>query len=364
MNGEYLTACFHCGLFTAFYCVAGYALFLYHRETKGALALALVSVASGSAHLFRFFFMALAPDNPNIALALAAFYTWAPPTIMLCIKEAVTPGWLTWNTWARYLSPFMLGTIICFFVASTYIVYILIGLDIFATLWCVHILRKQVIAREKRVKEYFTDIDTFGHTWVNGFMYFQVASSLLLIPLFYIDNLTVGIIWNYIAAAYWLYFLLKCRQQRLYSALIPEDIRTDLEKQEENQTEPTMDKLMISQDTYDYIEKRLLELENQEFYLDSSLNLTTLAQIVGTNRTYMSVYFRTKGTTFGDFVNGKRCEHAIDLMKLHPNITMAELSRLCGYKTENCFRTSFSSIYDKTPFVYKREVLHKNNSKF
>jgi len=355
----YSVAFFHFGLFTAFYCVVGYALFLYHRETKGALALALVSLLSAVGHLIRFIALISAPEDPHLRLAVAALFTWTPPTIMLCIKEAVSPGWLTWTNWFRYLSIFIVGTIICLLYPKPYIVYILIGVDIFATIWCIHILRKQVIAREKLVKQYFTDIDTFGHGWVYGFMYFQVLCSILLIPLFYFNDLILGLLWNYITAAYWLYFLLKCRKHRLYSALIPEDIRPDFEDEEKsNQTEPTMDKLMISQETYDFIEKRLRELEDDEFYLDSTLNLASLAQIVGTNRTYMSVYFRSKGTSFGDFINGKRCEHAISLMRLHSDITMTELSRMCGYKTENCFRTSFFAIYNKTPFVYKRENLY------
>lgn len=379
MNSQSLLD-FHCGLFAAFYLVVGLALWLYHRETKGAIALALVSAAAGLAHIFSFLINGLAPEANNLQLGLAAYYTWAPPTLMLCIKEAISPGWLTWEKWARYVSPFMVGTLICLFTESLYTLYILIGLDVFATVWSTSILRKGIDQREKLVKEFFSEVETFGHGWVKGFLYFQIATSLCLFFLNLNINPELIILWNYVQAVFWLYFLLKCRQQRYYSTQIPDDFKKDFdeldeiidnksikinesttssETTEEGNTEPTMDKTMISQDTLDYIEKRLKNLEEEKRFTDETLNLTSLAQAVGTNRTYMSVYFRIKNTTFWDYINRKRCEYAIDLMRIHQNITMAELSHMCGYKTENCFRSSFTTLYGKTPFVYKREIKAK-----
>lgn len=365
-----LTA-FHCGLFAAYYIVIGVALWIYHKETKGAVALALVSLSSGLAHIFAFLIDSFDPGNMHIQLGLGSYYTWATPTVMLCLKEAITPGWLTWQKYFRYISPFMMGTVLCLVFANIYILNILIGLNIFASIYCAIILRKGIAIREKVVKEYFTDIETFGHGWVERFMYFQVLTSICLIPLFLYDNKIVGIIWNYIQGGYWLYFLLKCREQRYYSTQIPDDIQKDLDeidkqiearkevKKDEEQIIPEAEageKMMISSETMDYIEKRLHELEEQKIFLTESLNLASLAQEVGTNRTYMSVFFRTKETTFWDYINGKRCEHAIEIMKARPSVTMAELSHLSGYKTENCFRSSFTTLYGKTPFVYKREM--------
>ena len=369
-NLQSLTA-FHCGLFAAFYIVVGVALFTYHKNTKGAIALALVSISSGFAHIFGFLLDSFAPDNVNLSIGLASYYTWASPTVMLCLKEAISPGWLTWEKYLRYISPFLLGTILCLIFGNIYILNILTGLDIFATVYCAFVLRKGIDLREKVVKEYFTDINTFGHGWVKGFMYFQVLTAICLYPLFTNHNVYIGIIWNYIQGGYWLYFLLKCREQRYYSTQIPDDIQKDLDeidkqidgrkevKKDEEQIIPEAEageKMMISSETMEYIEKRLHELEEQKVFLTESLNLASLAQEVGTNRTYMSVFFRTKETTFWDYINGKRCEHAIEIMKARPSVTMAELSHLSGYKTENCFRSSFTTLYGKTPFVYKREM--------
>ena len=374
---------FHYGLFTGYYLIVALAIYVFYHSsdnTRGTLPLALVSLSSALAHILGYIKIEGFPDSLTFHVGLAAYCTWASPTIMLCIKEAITPGWLSWGKWFRYISPFMLGTLLCAITANIYILYVLVGLAIFSTVYCTIILQKSIDIREKLVKEYFTDIDSFGHGWVKVFMYYQILTSICLLLLFMFGKPYQVIIWNYIQAAFWLYFLLKCKEQRYYSTQIPEDIKKDFDQIEETSTkgqkeesEPrngsdsdqdgdkglNNDKTVISQETLEYLEKRLSELEEEKTYLDDTLNLTSLAQIVGTNRTYMSVYFRTKNTTFWDYINNKRCEYAIELMKQRPNITMAELSHLCGYKTENCFRSSFSTLYGKTPFAYKREIRAK-----
>lgn len=378
---ESLTS-FHCGLFFMFYVIVALAIHVYHKDIKSTISLLLVSLSSALAHFCAYLINEISPDNMQLHLGLMSYCTWASPTIMLCIKEALSNGWLTWNRYLRYISPFLVGTIICITTSSTTVLYILIGLSIFSTIYCTIILNKGIDMREKLVKEFFTDIESFGHGWVKSFMYFQILTSVCTIVLFSWHNLAFNIFWNYIQAAFWLFFLLKCKEQHYYSTQIPDDVKPafdDLDKEmesagrhifsgnteakaetttvgNENQEESSSDKNVMSQDTLDYLEKRLADLEADKCYLDDSLNLNSLAQAIGTNRTYMSMYFRLKKTTFWDYINNKRCQYAIELMKERPNITMAELFPLCGYKTENCFRTSFSSIYGKTPFAYKRAM--------
>ena len=373
---------FHCGLFFMFYVIVALAIHVYHRDIKSTISLLLVSLSSAIAHLFAYLINETDPGNMHLHLVLMSYCTWASPTIMLCIKEALSNGWLTWKRYFRYISPFMLGTLVCLVTANTTVLYFLIGLSIFSTIYCTIILNKGIDKREKLVKEFFTDIESFGHGWVKSFMYFQILTSVCFILLFSWHNLAFNIFWNYVQAAFWLFFLLKCREQHYYSTQIPEDVKPEFDNLDkeiesaglqilsssteaepkatnignESNEENSSDKNIISQETLDYLEKRLSDLEVEKCYLDDTLNLNSLAQAIGTNRTYMSMYFRLKNTTFWDYINNKRCLYAIELMKKRPNITMAELYPLCGYKTENCFRTSFSTIYGKTPFAYKRAM--------
>ena len=226
------------------------------------------------------------------------------------------------------------------------------------------LLWKGVDRREIAVKNYFTDIETFGHGWVKGFLIFQVLCSVGFYFLYEYLTVAVNIGWNYIQAGFWLFFLLKCKEQRYYSTQIPEDLgeiidhESAIQKKDEKKEEE--EKYYLSEDKMEYIEKKLNELNTEKIYLSDSLTLSVLAQEVGTNRTYLSAFFHLKDTTFYDYINGLRCDYAIEQMKRTPGKTVAEIANICGYKTENSFRSAFVTLYDKTPAVFKRELRNKN----
>lgn len=349
---------FHCGLFAAFYCVVGYALWVYHRSTKGAIALAGVSLLSGLAHFMSAYIFIFDPNNNALLLALGGYCTAATPSVLLCIKEAITPGWLTKKKYLLLLSPFFLGMALCYIFANKNILYFFIALEIIFSFTCAGIFWKGIDRREKAVKDYFTEIESFGHGWVKSFIVFQLFVSVSFFFFFEYHGVLINIIWNYIQAAFWLYFLLKSKEQRYYSTQIPDDVKEIIDNatnKEEQRKKDEEDKNPISADKKEFIEKRLLELKEQKIYTSNSLTLSTLAQEVGTNRTYLSAFFHQNDTTFYDYINALRCEHAITLMKRNPGYTISEISSQCGYKTENSFRTAFSAIYGKTPASYKRE---------
>ena len=350
---------FHCGFFAAFYFVVAFAIYVYHRPTKGALILSFISVLSGIAHLFSAFIFVVSPGNQNLLLALGAYCAAATPSIMLCIKEAISPGWLSKKRYWTLVSPYFIGMAICFFYANEYILYILMCINSIFTITCAVIFWKGIDRREKAVKKYFTDIESFGHGWVKGFIIFQILCSVGFYFLYEYLTVSFNICWNYVQAGFWLYFLLKCKEQRYYSTQIPDDLNEIIERETVQKTETSQkeeEKYYLSEDKMEYIERKLKDLADGKIYLNDNLTLSILSQEVGTNRTYLSAYFHLKDTTFYDYINGLRCEYAIEQMKRTPSKTVAEIACLCGYKTENSFRSAFVTLFDKTPAVYKREL--------
>ncbi len=370
-NTEYL-AIFHCGFFAALYIVVALAIVVYHKNVKGTTPLALVSLSSALAHIFLFLILLLAPDNQYVQAGLSSYFTWASPTIMLCIKEAINPGWLTWSRYFKLMSPFVVCTLLSLFTANIYILYIATTFTILATIACFIRLNKEIAVHERLIKEYYTDLESFGNGWIKGFMFFQIATVLCMSLFLFWNNTYFKIFWNYLMAAFWIYFLIRCKEQHYFSRQIPKEIQDAVaESKAENETaaiadnkeamsaeaEPSTEKHVMVQSTFDYIEKRLNDLDDNVFYSDTNISLISLAQMVGTNRTYMSVYFRAQKTTFWDYVNTKRCNHAIELMKKNKSISMNELSQKCGFRTTNCFRTTFTTLYGSNPSSYKKMLL-------
>ena len=384
LNTE-LLAIFHCGFFAAIYITTALAIVVYHKNVKGTIPLVLVSLGSALAHILVFLLFTLAPDNRHLQIGLMSYYTWASPTIMLCIKEAISPGWLTWSRYFKLMSPFLVCTALCLITANINILYVAIGLTIVATIASFVRLNKEIAIHEQLIKEYFTDLESFGNGWIKGFMYFQIATVFCMSSFLFWRNTYFEIFWNYLMTAFWIYFLIRCKQQHYFSRQVPDVILSNnsenveqvaaddspttaeaAEKGDANQgnapqsSEPTPEKYAIVQTTLDFIEKRLKDIDDNVFYSNANISLVTLAQLVGTNRTYMSGYFRAKNTTFWDYVNTKRCNHAIELMKANNSISMQDLSQLCGFRTSNCFRTTFTTIYGTNPSSYKKIIMTEN----
>jgi AraC-like DNA-binding protein len=65
---------------------------------------------------------------------------------------------------------------------------------------------------------------------------------------------------------------------------------------------------------------------------------------------------RFTGTNVTGYVNGKRMEYAVLLMKEHPEYTLSAISEACGIKSPATFIRNFRSTYDLTPSEYRKTL--------
>ena len=103
------------------------------------------------------------------------------------------------------------------------------------------------------------------------------------------------------------------------------------EQEETNEMQEKMNMIMLR--------KRLEQLMQQErIYLQQDLRLDQMAQILGTNRTYLLQMLRTEmGMSFKEYVNRMRINHAKELMRNNPEMQKTEVADLSGYNTLSSF---------------------------
>ena len=65
---------------------------------------------------------------------------------------------------------------------------------------------------------------------------------------------------------------------------------------------------------------------------------------------------RYAGTNVVGYVNGKRMEYAVLLMKEHPEYTFAAIGEACGIKNPATFIRNFRNAYDLTPSEYRKTL--------
>ena len=93
-------------------------------------------------------------------------------------------------------------------------------------------------------------------------------------------------------------------------------------------------------------------MRNDKLFLDQNLTLVSLAEHVGTNRTYVSKAIKdAKGCNFPDYVNRFRLDYAIGLMSSIPkeNIVVQNIAIQCGCGSIQTFYRYFRMLYNETP---------------
>ena len=148
--------------------------------------------------------------------------------------------------------------------------------------------------------------------------------------------------------------LLTEKNQVLYEQIQQRE-QAETEERERQQAQPT-ETLSQSQQIY----RRLCELmEDPAVYTDAECNHETLAQLLGTNRTYLYDALREcADTTPADFINRYRIRHAALLLATTDD-PVALVAELCGITNRSTFARLFRDHYSMSPTEYRHAAKGK-----
>lgn len=103
------------------------------------------------------------------------------------------------------------------------------------------------------------------------------------------------------------------------------------------------------------IAERIKEWVEAEGYVRPGLTIRELADILRTNRTYLSEYIKTTySMTFRDWIAGLRVEYAKRLMTLRPELTVAGVSSSAGFLSPSHFTKTFKEKEGRSPARWKK----------
>jgi AraC-like DNA-binding protein len=96
-----------------------------------------------------------------------------------------------------------------------------------------------------------------------------------------------------------------------------------------------------------------------QLYLQHNLNISQLAQVIGTNRTYLRLYFVHQDTNYNAYINDLRIRHFIRLYSEavadQRFFTVQELASESGYRNYNTFALAFKQRMGKSVTEWKHE---------
>lgn len=119
------------------------------------------------------------------------------------------------------------------------------------------------------------------------------------------------------------------------------------------------------QTTQKVLEKLVYEIEIKKCYLDPDLNISTLAQKIGTNREYLSqIIHKTYDRNFNDFINFYRVQEAVEILNKVvtgelKNWSMEMIAEKSGFKYTSTFYPAFKLVMNMSPAEFRKAL--KNN---
>lgn len=103
-------------------------------------------------------------------------------------------------------------------------------------------------------------------------------------------------------------------------------------------------------------DETIQKLEEDQFYLDTEVNIDWISSQLGTNRHYVSDYLnQIKHVTFYEYVNTLRLKHAEQLLKERKE-KVADIAFISGFNNDHTFRRLFKEKYGCTPLQYQKSL--------
>lgn len=114
-----------------------------------------------------------------------------------------------------------------------------------------------------------------------------------------------------------------------------------------------------SMDQYELLFWQALhKVRDEQYFLNSDLTIEMLADVLNTNRSYLSVSinrFCDKG--FSVWLNNFRIQYAEQLMRENPSIALKDLPEQCGYATAGTFVRNFKRCHNMSPSEFMNKIL-------
>ena len=109
-------------------------------------------------------------------------------------------------------------------------------------------------------------------------------------------------------------------------------------------------------DSAELIERLSVIMEKDEIFKDVSLTIEGLAEMLHTNRTYLSQYIKSVyGMTFRDWISDLRIEYAKRLMLQQPQFRVVDISESSGFLSLSHFTHTFTSKEGCSPSKWRNK---------
>ena len=344
------------GCVTMFFLFWCFKLYPFRRRSRMMELLFICTLYTAFCHLKDVIFLVDAwKNNEYLNHVVNVIDLVTMPLVCGFFIEAVRPGSVTQR---RYLTAVLIQSIfIPLFLLTSHIYVIWAAFSmgyLMAALTIVSVIVSAIRYR-RMLSANLSYTERIDVMWVVAACLVYFITLLAYIISFYETTWLSEALYDFFSIFMWTFlFVLSCRHRvkRMF-------LRTD-----EASSGETIDEVSLTDEVgasmninEEVLAPRLNHCMNQgKMYLNPTLSLRDVAQAMGTNVTYLSLYLnRTLGVTFYDFVNHFRVEEAcriIESMAERGRINMTEVAEQSGFNSVSSFNRYFKKVMGITPKAY------------
>ena len=345
-NRGYLTLLLFMVMATLLY--AGHCAFLNHFYSDMPLLDSLYSFANLAVYpLFYVYIVSLTSPESQLRHTWLYFIPSAVIGIMVsAIYIMMSPQEL--DSFVRIISyneDFGSGTGLCKMMGYTRLsAKIVFAVEVVAVLFAGS---RKISAYNKSIEDYYADTEGKKLTAFQWYMYLLTACSL------------ASIIFNFIGrsnfdGSAWMMAI----PSLLFTSLLfglgfigfRQSFTIEHFEQEESANEIIPESCPVFRQESSLVERIEEVVTKRQLYLRHNLKVSDLAAELCTNRLYVSTAINEEmGISFSDYINRKRVNHAIDLMRTNPHMTIYEIADRSGFSSDKSFYRNFKNITGKSP---------------
>lgn len=265
----------------------------------------------------------------------------AVPFYALILRELVRPGSVTYGVVATNVVPFLLLAVISIVTGLEPIYWLMIsgagGYGIVYLIWTSINIKKY----NRRLKEQYSYTENINLNWLQRILWI----FFLLLAIWTIDTVAVHVdidnLYLFASIVMWMYID--------YALYMHRAVIDSLELENECPREVAAETTQLSE-----LGMRIERLFSEErIFLNPDLKISDIAEAVGSNRTYVSSYFNHEASsTFYDYVNGLRVEHACGLLK-ETDHSVKMIASMSGYNSPQAFIRVFTKLKGVSPSDFR-----------
>ncbi|MCQ2288007.1 MAG: AraC family transcriptional regulator [Muribaculaceae bacterium] len=206
------------------------------------------------------------------------------------------------------------------------------------------------------LNETYANTGNRGVSWVLTTLYFLVGLVVIWYVLRYLfPSQRDDIIFSVLSLVPWIFY----SHRLLRHDFTTTEMMVAIAKQNEENAEEDNDNEASAVKTWqeakfgDAIRAFCTEEKN---FTNTELSIVDVARAVGSNRTYVSRWFKEQGVNFSTFIAHIRLDRAEHLL-LNTDISITEIVSLAGFSTPRTFRAAFIARHQCTPSEFRQRNL-------